>query len=68
MYVCVYVCVYVCMCIMYVYTVNVKKTKSMIFGTTKKIRSLSNLDLKMQNMSLSQVTSGRYLEFRTKLF
>ena len=28
-------------------TVNVKKTKSMIFGTTKKIGSLSNLDLKM---------------------
>ena len=44
-------------------TVNVKKTKSMIFGTTctKKIGSLSNLDLKMQNMSLSQVTSYKYL-------
>ena len=41
--------------------VNVKKTKSMIFGTTKKIGSLSNLDLKMQNMSLSQVTSYKYL-------
>ena len=42
-------------------TVNVKKTKSMIFGTAKRIRSLSNLDLKMQNMSLSQVTSYKYL-------
>ena len=38
-------------------TVNIQKTKSMIFGTAKRIRSLSNLDLKMQNMSLSQVTS-----------
>ena len=42
-------------------TVNVKKTKSMIFGTARRIRSLGDLDLKMQNMSLSQVTSYKYL-------